>query len=277
MEEQNGGLSLLADTSGKTASLALLEGEHCLLDLTMQLGLTHSERFFEGIDLLFRLANRELKQLKALAVVVGPGSFTGLRIGLTACKVLASQLQIPLYPLSSLQLMVDQWPDQEESLLVPALDARNRRLYVAVHHRHEERLSSESVCTIPEVVEFLLALQQSRVEGRGQLPKKLVLLGEAWHQLRPEEEAALKAHYALQIQADWPLRVEAGKRSLWRLQREGKAPSEKEVLPNYLLASNAERAKQEMASLDRGQTFYVQTEEKLERYLNLQLNYDEQV
>lgn len=70
------------ETSSLVSSLALLEGDTLLGELTMQAGLTHSEQLVPHIELLLNQAQIDKSDLTGIVVAIGPGSFTGLRIGM---------------------------------------------------------------------------------------------------------------------------------------------------------------------------------------------------
>ena len=85
------------ETSSLVSSVALMD-ESCLIgELTIQAGLTHSEQLVPHIDMLLRTCQVEKSELKGIMVSIGPGSFTGLRIGMGTAKAMAYALQIPLY------------------------------------------------------------------------------------------------------------------------------------------------------------------------------------
>ena len=80
---------LAADTSTASGSLALLDGENLTAEWTLRSAQTHNRRLLRSIDSLLREAGWDLETIDAFAVACGPGSFTGLRIGMTTMKVLA--------------------------------------------------------------------------------------------------------------------------------------------------------------------------------------------
>jgi tRNA threonylcarbamoyl adenosine modification protein YeaZ len=82
-------LLLAVDTTTPGGSVALLEGEALLGEVGLESGATHSARLFRSVDFLLGALGREIGAVEAFAVAVGPGSFTGLRIGVAAVKSLA--------------------------------------------------------------------------------------------------------------------------------------------------------------------------------------------
>lgn len=97
-----GSLILAVDTSSHHASFAIARDEKLLASLSSEAFLPHSRTFFANISTLLQLANLEIKEIDAFAVATGPGSFTGLRVGLAAVKGLAHTLGKPSIGISSI-------------------------------------------------------------------------------------------------------------------------------------------------------------------------------
>jgi tRNA threonylcarbamoyladenosine biosynthesis protein TsaB len=119
---------LVLDSSTLTGSIALCQGALPVAESVLNLSSTHSERLLGQIDALLDQAGWALAELDLLAAVTGPGSFTGLRIGVATLKGLAQALNKPVVALSSLQLLAMNVP------LVNApvhafLDARKQEVY----------------------------------------------------------------------------------------------------------------------------------------------------
>jgi tRNA threonylcarbamoyladenosine biosynthesis protein TsaB len=92
---------LAADTSSPLASLAIVRGDKILASLSGGAHLPHSKALFLNLSILLQLAGLELLEIDAFAVATGPGSFTGLRVGLAAIKGLAHTLSKPAIGISS--------------------------------------------------------------------------------------------------------------------------------------------------------------------------------
>jgi tRNA threonylcarbamoyladenosine biosynthesis protein TsaB len=109
--------------------------------------LSHSQRLMPAIEAILRQGGRLLSDLDALAVSIGPGSFTGLRIGLSVAKALAHAAGKPVVPVSTLEALA--WRFAEDGILAaPMLDARRSEIYAALFRRSEpggplERLSAD--------------------------------------------------------------------------------------------------------------------------------------
>ena len=89
---------LAVETSGDNCSVALLFDDHNFVEMNYQQKHIHSQKLIEMIDTVLNNAQIELNRCKAIAVSMGPGSFTGLRIGLSTVKGLAFGANIPIIP-----------------------------------------------------------------------------------------------------------------------------------------------------------------------------------
>ena len=93
---------LAVDTAGKTASVAILRDDVLLYEMQCNNGLTHSETLLPMIDTALRACGMTVADLDLLGATNGPGSFTGLRIGVSVIKGLALPRQIPCAPVSTM-------------------------------------------------------------------------------------------------------------------------------------------------------------------------------
>lgn len=118
------------ETSSLVSSLALLEGDTLLGELTMQAGLTHSEQLVPHIELLLDQAQVDKSDLTGIAVAIGPGSFTGLRIGMGTAKAMAYALHIPLYGAMTMDGIAYNVP-YTDRLISVLIDAQKKNVYEA--------------------------------------------------------------------------------------------------------------------------------------------------
>lgn len=125
---------LALDTSTPTACLAIRTEEGRILPGAIEPGTRHGRTLVPRIRDLLRDAGCRAADLDAVAVGLGPGSYTGLRIGVTAAKTLAFAAGARLLPLDSLALIARNAPDEIERISVVA-DAQRHDLYVADFHR----------------------------------------------------------------------------------------------------------------------------------------------
>jgi tRNA threonylcarbamoyladenosine biosynthesis protein TsaB len=130
-------LLLALDTSTRRVGVALggPQGVHAALELggpCDERAPRHAEEVVPAIAYLAEQCGTELSHVSAIAVSVGPGMFTGLRVGVTTAKVLGQALRIPVIPIASLDLLA--YPLRHSGVLVvPVMDARRHEVYYAMY------------------------------------------------------------------------------------------------------------------------------------------------
>jgi len=122
---------LALDTTTVVATTAIVKHGQVLAEVTLGVQRNHAERILPAIDLVLREAGLKPIELTHIAVAIGPGSFTGQRIGLSLAKGFAEGLSIPLVPISTLRLLAEQL-SVFEGIVVPLLDAQRNQYYGAV-------------------------------------------------------------------------------------------------------------------------------------------------
>lgn len=125
---------LALDTATLVSSVALATRDRLLAELTLQIKKTHSERLMPHIEQLLALAETDRRAIEAVAVSIGPGSFTGLRIGLATAKALAYALSIPLVGVPTLAALAFGC-SAPGALLAPTMDAQKGNIYLALYRR----------------------------------------------------------------------------------------------------------------------------------------------
>lgn len=126
------GYILNIETATKNCSVALAkESEIILCKEIAEEGYSHAERLHVFIEEIIKEAGISLSDLSAIAVSQGPGSYTGLRIGVSAAKGLCFALEIPLIAVDTLQVLASQ-VNVADGLIVPMIDARRMEVYSAI-------------------------------------------------------------------------------------------------------------------------------------------------
>ncbi len=123
---------LAADTSTSFNSVAVCDGGAVLAESCANLGRRHSERLLDTVDWVLSEAGLTLDAIELLAIAVGPGSFTGLRVGVATWKGLAAGLNVPLAGIGTLDALVRTAPFINETVC-PLLDARMKEVFGAVY------------------------------------------------------------------------------------------------------------------------------------------------
>jgi tRNA threonylcarbamoyladenosine biosynthesis protein TsaB len=120
------------ETATKNCSVALAKnGETILCKEIAEIGFSHAEKLHVFIEEIIKEANIDFSDLKAIAVSKGPGSYTGLRIGVSAAKGLCFALNIPLISIDTLLALAKQ-VSVEKGVIIPMIDARRMEVYSAI-------------------------------------------------------------------------------------------------------------------------------------------------
>ena len=224
-------LILAFETSAKAASAALLQDGTLLGEHYCNTGLTHSQTLLPMAQEVLSACGKTVEQLDAVAVAAGPGSFTGVRIGVAAAKGLAWGREIPCYGVSTLEAMalsLGVW----EGTVCCVMDARRNQVYNALFQAREgklTRLTEDRAIALAD-----LELELARFGGPvfltgdgsvlcsnvlGEKLPQLVMPPE--HRMHQRASGVALAAYAAFLA--------------------GEKPSGAELSPNYLRLSQAER------------------------------------
>jgi tRNA threonylcarbamoyladenosine biosynthesis protein TsaB len=128
-----GRLILALETSGIHGGVAISEGERVLIELELDKGMVHGRQLPGVIQDACKECGIQLSQIDIIAVDIGPGSYTGLRVGLACAKTLAYALNRPLIDISSLDILAENVPIELATYVCPLIDARWGQLYAAVY------------------------------------------------------------------------------------------------------------------------------------------------
>ena len=233
---------LAFETSAKAASVALTDGGKLLAESYQNTGMTHSQTLMVMAQELLKTCGLCPKDVDAVAVASGPGSFTGVRIGVAAAKGFAWGGELPCYGVSTLEAMARNlgiW----QGYVVPAMDARRSQVYTAIFHAQKgvlTRLEEDMAISLEELGEKIKNFEESIfLVGDGALLCYNTLLEEVPALVLPPEhrmhQRAAGVALAAQAMAD------AGD--------PGKAA---ELTPNYLRLSQAERERAARENREKG-------------------------
>ena len=119
------------DTSSKLCSVAILEDTNLIKKIELDNGLTHSETLMPLIQQLLNECSLSLNNIDLLVSDVGPGSFTGIRIGVSSCKAFSDSLNIPCVGISSLEVLA--YNIQNDGIICSTIDCKNNNCYFALY------------------------------------------------------------------------------------------------------------------------------------------------
>ena len=224
-------LMLAIESSAKAASAALCRDGELIAQSFQRSGLTHSRTLLPMAEDLFKNTDTPKSALEAVAVACGPGSFTGIRIGVSTAKGLCWGLDIPAVGVSTLEAMAHLAPCGEETVICPAMDARRDQVYNALFRREDgelRRLCPDRALSAAELAQELKTL------GR-----PVWVLGDGWQVCSDALTKAGAAHIVAPEVIRW--------QNAWGVAMAARGKpcvNAAELLPVYLRLSQAERERQ---------------------------------
>ena len=147
---------LVIDTSGPVCGAAVMDEEKVYSEFTAQNRNTHSASLMPMVEAALHAAGTELKELDAIAAVTGPGSFTGVRIGVATAKGLAHGAGLPCIPVDALEALSAS-AGRFGGIVCPIQDARAGQVYGAAF-RDGERLSGDAPMKLEDYLETVRSL-----------------------------------------------------------------------------------------------------------------------
>ena len=147
---------LVIDTSGPVCGTAVMDVEKVYSEFTAQNRNTHSASLMPMVEAALQAAGTELKELDAIAAVTGPGSFTGVRIGVATAKGLAHGAGLPCVPVDALEALSAS-AGNFDGIICPIQDARAGQVYGAAF-RAGERLTGDAPMKLEDYLETVSGL-----------------------------------------------------------------------------------------------------------------------
>jgi tRNA threonylcarbamoyladenosine biosynthesis protein TsaB len=134
---------LALETATMTGSIAIMEEEELIAEVRINIKVAHAERLMPSIDWLLKASHVSVEEIDAFAVSIGPGSFTGLRIGLSTAKGFSYATKKPLVPVPTLDAFARTLPFSPY-YICPMLDARKKEVYTALY-KWEDKLCKKII------------------------------------------------------------------------------------------------------------------------------------
>jgi len=230
---------LAFESSAKTASVALLTDGVLTAEAYQNCGLTHSVTLLSMAEDMLKQANISASEIDGYAVAFGPGSFTGVRIGVSAVKGLAWAAEKPCIGVSTLEAMATLHSFRS-AVICPVMDARRSQVYNALFEAKDgqlQRLTEDRAISIEE-----LAQELSEING------KIILIGDGavlcYNTLGDQLPQLELAPEALRHQ-----RASGVALAAQQYAEQGKWTRAEDLTPFYLRMSQAERER--LARLER--------------------------
>lgn len=156
---------LAIDTSSSICSVAILDEDKLIDKNELDNGRTHSENLMPLMEDLLKKNKLNIKDINLLACCVGPGSFTGIRIGVASIKPIAEVLNVNVASITSLETLARNVENEET--IVSLIDARNNQVYCGIFDRNYNKKEDYIADDINEVIKVLNKYNNITVVGNG--------------------------------------------------------------------------------------------------------------
>lgn len=228
---------LSLDTSAKTATVALVSDGELIAEYSI-LTTTHSTTLLPMIESIFKLAGIEAKDVDLYSVSVGPGSFTGIRIGVSTVKGLAFAYNTPCVGVSALEGMAENFGGLD-GIIVPVIDARRDMVYTALFRStsdgNVERITEDLQISIDELCELLLEYKGTRV----------YFTGDAYAKMTERFSGQENCTTPIKLRAQSAYGVASAGLKLWNKTEDKAEFTAAALMPVYLRKAQAEREREE--------------------------------
>lgn len=227
---------LALDSSGLVASVAIIEDDTLIAEYSTGNKLTHSQTLLPMLDEVIKRTEANLEDMDAIAIAMGPGSFTGLRIGAATAKGLALALDKPIVPIPTVDGMAYQMFGYPH-LICPIMDARRGQVYTGLY-----RFQGEDMITLKEQCAVSM---EDILEEVSNYDEPVIFLGDGVpvHKEMIEETLGDKVMFA-PVNSNRQSAASVGALAK-EYYRKGKIQTGDEFAPEYLRKSQAEREREE--------------------------------
>ncbi|MGL6105564.1 tRNA (adenosine(37)-N6)-threonylcarbamoyltransferase complex dimerization subunit type 1 TsaB [Romboutsia sp.] len=158
------------DTSSMAASVAVIEDNKLICEYTINTKKTHSQKLMPMIENMLRISDIDVNEMDMIAVCEGPGSFTGLRIGMATAKAIAHVNNLPIVGVNSVELLAGNM-DLCDKKICSILDAQRTQVYMGQYKLENEELVELKGVDVVEIEELIEELKNSNEDW--------ILVGEA--------------------------------------------------------------------------------------------------
>ena len=142
---------LVIDTSSSNVTVSIVDNNKIVYNFSKKVDNDIASKILPIIDNGFKEANLDIKSVEKILVVNGPGSFTGIRIGVTVAKTIGWALNINVVPISSLELMATT--ESNKDYIVPLIDARRGNVYAGIYDKDLNVVMEDKLVSLDEIKE----------------------------------------------------------------------------------------------------------------------------
>ena len=241
---------LAIDSSGLTATVAIVEDDQMIAEYTTNYKKTHSQTLLPMIDEMVRMVDADLKEIDAIAVAGGPGSFTGLRIGSATAKGLGLALDKPLIHVPTVDAMAYSLYGCED-IICPIMELVERCVYTGLYSfSHKKREENDDSSLYDEPVFQVLRMQmavpvEELIRHLNVYRRRVVFLGDGVPVYKEMLAEGLKVPYSFAPSFMNRQRAAAVGALGIRYYKAGRYEAAAEFKPEYLRKSQAERERAE--------------------------------
>lgn len=165
---------LAIDTSSKICSVAILENDQLVDEINLDNGHTHSENLMPILAQLLDKNAMKLADFELISCCIGPGSFTGIRIGVASVKAISEVNHLPVAGVTALETLARM--DTSSNIKVAMIDARNNQVYSGIFDENYEKLEEFMADDIAQVMEVLKKYKHLIFIGDGAVLHKTFIL-----------------------------------------------------------------------------------------------------
>ena len=220
---------LAVDTSSEICSVAILENDNVIVENSLNDGKTHSENLMTIMENTLEENKIKLSDIDLIACSVGPGSFTGIRIGVSSIKAIAEVLDVPVAAVTSLEALAKN-VELKDVTIVSLIDAKNDQVYAGIfddEYNKKEEYIADSIYTVIE-----------RVKGYD----NVIFVGNA----AVKYKELLDSNFENVVVAENNLQSASSVGKIgYKKHKEKDLTSADTIMPMYLRKSQAERMKNE--------------------------------
>ena len=220
---------LAVDTSSEICSVAILEDNKVIVENSLNDGKTHSENLMTIMENTLEENKIKLSDIDLIACSVGPGSFTGIRIGVSSIKAIAEVLDVPVASVTSLETLA-QNVEVKGATIVSLIDAKNDQVYAGIFDDNYNKKEEYIADSIYNVIERLKEYENIILVGNGAIKYKGLL-----------EESVQNISFS---DSNLQSASNVGKIG-YKKHKEKDLASADTIMPMYLRKSQAERMKKE--------------------------------
>ena len=221
------------DSTGNVCTAAISDNDKLVAEMTVNIGNTHSETLLPLVEQILKLSNTDIDEIELFATSVGPGSFTGVRIGAATVKGLAFGKNLPLCEVSTLEALAENL-SAFEGIICPVINARRMQVYNALFSCHNgviTRLCEDRAISVEELDSELAKYDEPiYLSGDGyDICKANFKLAKI---MQTPKKLTLANGYSVCLCAE-------------KMHKAGKTVTDRELAPSYLRLSQAERERNE--------------------------------